>query len=269
MNITYLLPLVCFWHTITTEISKYKPDVITNNIVCSIHSLLFILHYNYNYNLDYTTHISIGFYLYDLLYIISCVYRAKSTNANEVFKRRVPYIIHHLIGVYLLNASLTGENRESMLHGYNLLETSNIMIYVSYHLHKEYASHTRVIVFSEFIQLVWYVYYRIFLFSVYAYEVKSDVAQFCLTTRCSIFVVYCMGLMWSYNLVKKNINALKELHRYGTSMTPDSKLNCCNINRTMIYMTLESPGIYFRLRYLRDRDLDARLADLTRRTDFL
>ena len=32
LNIGYIIPLICFWHTITNEISKYKHLDISNNI---------------------------------------------------------------------------------------------------------------------------------------------------------------------------------------------------------------------------------------------
>lgn len=229
LNITYLIPLVCFWHTISTEISKYKPVGVSANLCNFLNSVFFITHHHYNYNMDYITHMSIGFYIYDLLYILSCVYKAKP-NANEELKRQLPYIIHHFAGFYLLHEALTGDITEHVLNGYNILETSNIMLYISYHLHKEYANYIYLNITSEFIQLIWYSYYRIVYFSLYIYKNKSDVLQCYLTTQCVIFAVVCMGVAWSYKLCKKNIknfNALKDQYgnEYGPSITPDSKLN--------------------------------------------
>lgn len=210
LNLDYILPIICFWHTISTEISKYKPDAIANNIVCSIHCVLYILHYNYNYNMDYAIHLSIGYYTYDLLYIFACIYK-KNTKDNIV--RRVPYMIHHLVGVYLLHDMLTGENTDPLLYAYNILETSNIMIYISYHLHKEYATYSHLIMLSEFIQLVWYMYYRIIQFSSFAYNNQSRFFQLCFTSQCMIVALYCMGVSWSYNLVKRNLMNLETLKK--------------------------------------------------------
>jgi len=210
LNLEYLLPLVCFWHTISSELSKYKPDAIANNIVCSIHCVLYILHHNYNYNMDYVIHMSLGYYTYDLLYIFACIYKK---NTKDIIMRRVPYIIHHLAGIYLLHDTLISENTGPLLYAYNLLETSNIMIYISYHLHKEYANHPRVIMISEFIQLVWYVYYRIICFSSFVYNNQTRFLEFCVTSRCMIVALYCMGVAWSYNLVKRNIMNLETLKK--------------------------------------------------------
>ena len=139
LNIGYIIPLICFWHTITNEISKYKHLDISNNIISLIHCLLFMVHHDNDYNVEYAVHMSIGYYVYDLIYIVSCIYKSRS---KDELNRRYPFIIHHFIGLYLLNACIseTGESKFHLLYGYNLLEKSNIMLYVSYYLHKEYAN---------------------------------------------------------------------------------------------------------------------------------
>ena len=67
LNISYIIPLVCFWHTITNEISKYKEEVVSANIVSLIHCLLFMVHHDYDYNIDYAVQMSIVYYMYDLI----------------------------------------------------------------------------------------------------------------------------------------------------------------------------------------------------------
>jgi hypothetical protein len=212
LNISYIIPLICFWHTITNEISKYNQESISNNIASLIHCLLFTAHHNYDYNVDYAVHMSIGYYIYDLLYIFTCIYRVKS---KDEFKRRFPFIIHHLIGIYLLNASQTGESKYHLLYGYNILETSNIMLYVSYHLHNKYANYLHLNIISEFFQLLWYSYFRIIKLSSFIYTSQTFFLQFYLTTRVVIIILHFMGIIWSYKLVKKNIknfNVLKGIH---------------------------------------------------------
>jgi len=204
MNVGFLIPIVCFWHTVSTEIAKYKPPAITNNIVSFIHCISFIGHYHYDYNLDYATHISIGFYIYDLFYIWSCITTATATTSKE-FKRRVPFILHHLAGMYILNASLREDIQEHVLYAYHILEKSNIMIYISYHLHKEYAQYVRLNIFSEFAQLLIYSYYRLIELSLFVYYRRNHFFQFPYMIQFLITAVYCMGFMWSYNLVRKNV----------------------------------------------------------------
>jgi len=208
MNLSYLIPIVCFWHTISTEIAKYKPPAITNNIVSIIHCISFIGHYHYDYNLDYATHISIGFYIYDLFYIWSCITTATATattTASKEFKRRIPFILHHLAGMYILNAALREDIQEHVLYAYHILEKSNIMIYISYHLHKEYPHYVRLNIFSEFAQLMIYSYYRLIELSLFVYYRRNHFFQFPYMIQFLITAVYCMGFMWSYNLVRKNV----------------------------------------------------------------
>ena len=212
LNIGYIIPLICFWHTITNEISKYNQELISNNIVSLIHCLLFTAHHNYDYNVDYAVHMSIVYYIYDLLYIFTCIYRVKS---KDEFKRRFPFILHHLIGIYLLNASQTGESKHHLLCGYNILETSNIMLYVSYHLHKNYANYVHLNIISEFFQMLWYSYFRIIKLSSFIYVNQTFFLQFHSTTRGVIIILHFMGIIWSYKLVKKNIknfNVLKGIY---------------------------------------------------------
>ena len=101
LNFSYIIPLICFWHTITYQVSKYKQLDASNNIISLTHCLLFMVHHNFDYNIDYAVHMSIGYYIYDLIYITSCIYNSRS---KDEFTRRYPFIIHHFIALYLLNA---------------------------------------------------------------------------------------------------------------------------------------------------------------------
>ena len=219
-NISYVIPIICFWNSILKEILKYKQESTAKNIVHLIHSLIFILHHNYNYNIDYAIHISIGFYTHDLMYIISSIFKMKT---KKYFIKHFPYIIHHLIAIYLLNVSFKIETKQIVLSGYNNLEISNLMLYVSQHVHKEYNDHLEMNVVSEFIQLLWYSYFRIIRFFSFVYEHKIHFLKFNYTTQTMIVVLYLMGVIWSYKLTKKNIynyNKLKQLY-YRTTTTHD------------------------------------------------
>jgi len=170
--------------------------------------LLFIYHHNHDYNLEHAVHIGIGFYTYDLLYIFSRMYKAKTNanaNAKEELKRQIPFILHHLAGMYILNASITGESQEHILYAYNILEKSNIMIYVSYYLHKQYAQYVRLNTLSDFLQLLSYSYFRLFQLSLYIYNNRETFFQFQFMTQFLIIAIYCMGLAWTRRLLKRNI----------------------------------------------------------------
>jgi len=196
MNIGYLLPIICFWRTISTEISKHKEDAaITNNFVSFIHCVSYLVHYNYDYNLDYAVHMSIGFYIYDLIYIFSGLNR-----------KQTPFILHHIAGICVLNAALRSDaDQQHILYAYNILEKSNIMIYISYYLHKQYAEYVRLNIISNFMQLLVYSYYRLIQLPLFIYNNKVQFFQFQFMTQFLIVVIYCMGLAWSHRLLKKNI----------------------------------------------------------------
>jgi hypothetical protein len=205
MNIEYIIPLVTFWHTISTEIMKYQSPAIANNLVSFIHCLSFIGHYNYDYNLDYAIHISIGFYAYDLFFIFSQMYAATKCDRTETLKKHTPFIIHHIVGMSILYATLTGESREHILGGYIILEKSNIMIYVSYYIHKQYAEYQRLNGLSEFIQLLFYAYYRLIALSLFLYDNIDTFFQFHFMTQFMILGIYGMGFAWSTRLLQRNI----------------------------------------------------------------
>ena len=216
-NISYVIPIICFWNTILKEILKYKQESTAKNIVHLIHSLLFILHHNNNYNIDYAIHISIGFYTHDLMYIISSIFKMKT---KKYFIKHFPYIIHHLIAIYLLNVSFKIETKQILLSGYNILEMSNIMLYASHHIHKEYNDHLEMNAVSECIQLLWYSYFRIIQFFSSGYEHKMHFFQFDFTTKTVIIILYFMGVIWSYKLIKKNISNYHKLKQlYMTTTT--------------------------------------------------
>ena len=218
LNISYIIPLICFWNSILKETLKYKQESTAKNIVHLIHSLIFILHHNYNYNIDYAIHISIGFYTYDLMYIISSILKMKIKND---FIKHFPYIIHHLIAIYLLNASFMTESKQILLGGYNILEMSNIMLYVSHHIHKEYNDHLEMNAASEFIQLLWYSYFRMIKFFSFVYENKIYFFRFNFTTQTVIVMLYFMGVIWSYKLTINNYHRLKQLYYRTTTTVKD------------------------------------------------
>ena len=224
MNIEYIIPIVTFWHTISTEFMKYQPPAIANNLLGFIHCLSFIGHYNYDYNLDYAIHISIGFYAYDLFFIFSQIHAARARaraktmscdrDLDQTLKKHTPFIIHHIVGMGILYATLTGESREHILGGYIILEKSNIMIYVSYYIHKQYAEYQRLNGLSEFIQLLFYAYYRLIALSLFLYNNIDTFFQFHFTTQFMILGIYGMGFAWSTRLLQRNIGNIGNILNY-------------------------------------------------------
>jgi hypothetical protein len=221
-HIEYLLPILTFWHTISTEISKYKSEALTNNIVSFIHCVTYICHYNYEYNMEYMVHMSIGYFTYDLckmLYYYYYYYAMKTfvktnanANANVEFKQSSVYIIHHIVTIYLFIVFFTELSYPPVLYSVYILESSNIMLYISYYIHKEYKHRPVMIAISEGIQLVSNCYYRVFLLSDFIYEHRDYlIYKIGFIEQLTATILYTMGIVWSYLLFLKTIKNVKRL----------------------------------------------------------
>lgn len=221
LNIAYLLPIIAFWHTITTEIKKHKPNTdVVNNMVSAIHCVSYIVQYNFNYNMNYAIHVSIGYYIYDLIYLIQSIYASNANHAIKSSARRPTiFAIHHIVGMYLLYDMLILENAGPLPQIYNLAEISNLMLYVSSHLYKEYPTHKYAISVSEFIQLIWYSYFRIIQGSVVIYQNKSFFVEYSVVCNCCFIMLYAMSIAWTGKLVKKNIVNIASWKRNKASIT--------------------------------------------------
>jgi hypothetical protein len=189
-------------------------------MVSAIHCVSYIVQYNFNYNMNYAIHVSIGYYIYDLIYLIQSIYAA---NTNHAIKSsaRLPTIfaIHHIVGMYLLYDMLILENAGPLPQIYNLAEISNLMLYVSSHLYKEYPTHKYAISVSEFIQLIWYSYFRIIQVSVVIYQNKSFFVEYSVACNCCFIMLYAMSIAWTGKLVKKNIVNILSWNRNKASIT--------------------------------------------------
>ena len=231
------------WHLSFMEISKHKSEAVSKNLNHLLHSLIFIAHYANDYNLSYATHISIGFYLYDTVYLMQsamqlfCVasvekimQKATATEATATeatateatatgatatgatATATAPYLLHHAITIYLLNLAITEPvYAASMLHGCYILEASNIMLYVSYHVRKEHADRKELIMLSELVQLGWYTYYRIFKLTAFLYTIRAEAFQLGIGGCAMLATVYAMGVLWSYKLLIKNMRNCKTI----------------------------------------------------------
>ena len=214
LNIAYLLPIIAFWHTITTEIYKYKENKnAAHNIVNAIHCMLYIIQFNYSGAMNYTIHVSVGFYLYDLLYLLRSIYEDTTQLPRKMLiQQRTVYVIHHMLSIKILYDFLYIENNDILLHLCNIAEVSNIMIYVTYHLYKEYPGHRHLISFSEFIQFLWYSYFRIINVPIFIYHNQDYFLGCSFSIQSSITSLYIMSVVWSCILLKKNIANYLSLH---------------------------------------------------------
>jgi len=222
MNLEYILPLITFWHAISCQIAKYSPPEITNNMVSLIHSVSYIAHYNYDYNMNYAVHASIAFFIYDLLYIMRRIFvfyrhnrdrredpdpdsNERQLKYKDELKKQLPFIAHHIAAVYILYSAINITKGHFILDAFLILEKSNIMIYVSFHIRKQYREYKQTNAISEFIQLITYTYYRLFVLSMFVYDHRIALFTYPYITQLLILLVYLMGYAWSYRLLKKNI----------------------------------------------------------------
>jgi hypothetical protein len=100
------------------------------------------------------------------------------------------------------------------MKGYAIMESSNIMLYVSYHVQKEWPGRTAWIQASEFVQMLVYVYYRIFKLTAFIYDIREELRAAGVITCAALAALYVMGATWSHRLVMKNAQhfaALKKM----------------------------------------------------------
>lgn len=206
VSVTHLLPIVAAWHFIEREISKYKPENVSKNLTDMLHSTIFLLHYNCEYDLAYATHMSIGFYLYDTLHLLK----------SGSMKQSVKYIVHHVLAVYLLNTSLAVPHHAAaaILHGYYILEMSNLGLYLNKHVVKEHGNKPSLLLVSRLVEFLWYASFRVFKLTPYMMEISADARALGLEIWFMLFMIYGMGLVWSHKLFminKRNYADLKKL----------------------------------------------------------
>jgi hypothetical protein len=204
---THLIPIMAAWHLSMTEISKYTSAPIGKNINHLLHTLIWLLHYTQTYEMEHATHISIGFFSYDIIYLL----------CHADLSRNALYILHHGIAIYLLNVTIIQPNRaESILKGYSILESSNIMLFVSYHVQKKWPHRQAWVHASEFVQLLWYMYYRIFKMTIFLYQNREEVFMLGNYGHAMVASVYLMGVMWSCKLIIKNVQHFAALKKNGS-----------------------------------------------------
>jgi hypothetical protein len=177
-------------------------------MVSAIHCSLYLLQYQFNHDdklaMKYTVHVSIGYFIYDLIYILQTIYNA-TIKRHPPPQNHVVYVFHHIIGLYLLNDTLTSIYSDSILHAYYFAEVSNLTLYTSYYLRKEYPNHKTITVVFDAFQLIWYSYFRIIQISLLLYDNAAQFFDYTLVGQASLVIIHTMGILWTCALIKKNI----------------------------------------------------------------
>lgn len=201
MELITLPIFVLLWHFSFHLINKYhKHHDVSKNINHLIHALLFVLfHKTIKLNMiPYLIDLSIGFYIYDVFFIFY-----KLALEKEKLIRHVPYLIHHSLAFFGLVLAKNVELQNYTLTYYYLLEYSNFMIYISYHINKRYPEYKNLLLVSQCFQYIWYSYFRIGQFIIYTTQISDIILEQHISIFLVLLLLFSMGLIWSYNLFLK------------------------------------------------------------------
>jgi hypothetical protein len=201
MELITLPTFALFWHLSFMFINKYhKNHDISKNINHLIHALLFVLFHKTLtiIMIPYLIDLSIGFYIYDVFFIFY-----KLLIMKDNYLKHLPYLFHHSIAFFGLVLAKDIQLQTYTLTYYYLLEYSNFMIYISYHIHKRYAEYTNLILVSQCFQYIWYTYFRIGRFIIYTTQISDIILEQHISIYLVLITLFLMGLIWSYNLFLK------------------------------------------------------------------
>lgn len=197
MDLINLCLFINAWNLIYIFLNFFYKYNISKNIMHFIHALLFVTYYNNaNNNLIY---LSLSFYIYDLIYILVNDYS------------QYAYIIHHIIAIYGLYLSYNNVMTNMIFEIYYVLEISNFMIYITYHIIKT-RSNKFLHIIVEFFQFIWYSYFRVIIFTNIIYiNINLIIEKSNIYGYIGLILLYIMGILWSIKLIKKNI---KNINNY-------------------------------------------------------
>ncbi len=210
VNLLYLLPIITCWHSVASQITKYTSADMANNSISFIHCLLYLYHYHYGYNLDDMLHVTIGYYMYDLFYLYRLttnrVYSLSSSSLSSIHENVLhgSLILHHLAGIYIITETFTSDYKLIILSGYNLMEISNVMLYISNYIHNE-NKNKNIIIVSDLVYFLWYAYFRVICLSNVIYQNLDAFFELSIMSRSFIILLYCMGFAWSCKLFAQNL----------------------------------------------------------------
>ena len=130
-----------------------------------------------------------GYFLFDILYII----RNSKINILNIL-----YFYHHIAGLYYISLN---PNVYNWVTNIGWGEFSNIMNYIVYYYLK--TGDTKKIILWKKIQLIWFGFMRIILFSYLGYnEIKDEKKR---KKLYPVIPLYLLGLIWTYGMIKTNI----------------------------------------------------------------
>ena len=171
LNYYYIISFLGLWHLLFLGFCRLITHSLSKNIVHFIHALIFVLYYNTNYDKSYLIDLSSSFYIYDLFYIISQIMHLKYS-----IYAQGPFVVHHIIAIYGLHLCSLDILSELVLKIYYILENSNFMLYIAYHVNKTCKKDTYFVKFVELLQYLWYTYFRVVYFTLFIF---SNITTIC------------------------------------------------------------------------------------------
>ena len=200
-NYLFITSLFAIWQISFLGLIKFADINISKNILHFIHALIYVIYYKTEYDKSYLIDFTASFYSYDLIFIMSQIIKKKAT-----FNTHGAYIIHHIIAIYGLYICSMDISSHFILMMYYILENSNFMLYVAYHVNKSYYKHTYFLRIIELLQYLWYTYFRVVYFSKFLInEIHEIYSHKIILSYFLLASLYLMGVYWSYKLFLKNI----------------------------------------------------------------
>ena len=170
------------------------PEKLNRNLISGIHCyfniILTTISIFYSSNIVFSLAIfnSIGYFLYDLVYILR-------KGLNEY-----GYIVHHILSLVFLGYLLSLEIQNSFRYFILLFigELSNIFIYPVYHLIQT-DSKNQIVEKLKWWQALTYTGFRLYGFPLYVLitGLEHNILVY------SLMIIYLMSFMWSYKIISK------------------------------------------------------------------
>jgi len=175
-------------------LKNHKHFKIISNYIHLIHAIIVIVGYQFN-QYEMIVNISTGFFIADIIKLIFI----------DRPSQKIPFLIHHFIGIsvlYLVNQNFYNLKNLGMNIFY-ALEFSNIPMYINYLIIKT-SNNKYLLLFVTFIQLLWYSYFRLFIFTVEIIQSKEMLLK---ANSFSVYsftsIIFTMGVYWSCSLFVK------------------------------------------------------------------
>lgn len=189
-----MLELLIFFYWIGMDCIQFCDNYkINQNIIKLNHALLSSV-FSYYISYQPSTFMNLFFYNFSKTYFIWDMGKLIYIN-NLSF----PILFHHLGTIYLLYEF--NQNYNTFLsQSFCIGELSNISIYLTYHAMK---INYKYLQYVELFQIVWYGYFRIYLFTTYVkylFILQNNILSL------SLFIIYLMGIFWWGILIKKYLN---------------------------------------------------------------